>query len=134
MLLKDYARSPFREFESYVRIVVRLDEEDIQLISKQNTSNFVTSELSPGIHTISDISEVLYTLCDDEGTLKIEKDDTSMKTKLTFTRFGGTFGTLPFFEQFFLNALLGFTPHWVYKRTNAIHADSPGVYTSEKIL
>ena len=30
-----YSRSPFRDFESYLRIVVGLDEEDIQLILKQ---------------------------------------------------------------------------------------------------
>ena len=29
-------------------------------------------------------------------------------------------------------ASLGFTPYWDYKPTNAIHADSPAVYTSEK--
>ena len=27
-----------------------------------------------------------------------------------------------------------FTPYWDYKPTNAIHADSPGVYTSDKII
>ena len=34
----------------------------------------------------------------------------------------------------FFNSLPRFTPHWDYKPTNAIHADSPGVYTNEKIL
>ena len=29
---------------------------------------------------------------------------------------------------------MGFTPYWDYKPTNAIHADSPGVYTSDKVL
>ena len=29
---------------------------------------------------------------------------------------------------------MGFTPYWDYKPNNAIHADSPGVYTSGKIL
>ena len=29
---------------------------------------------------------------------------------------------------------MGFTPFWAYKPTNAIHADNPGVYTSEKYL
>ena len=29
---------------------------------------------------------------------------------------------------------MAFTPFWDYKPTNAIHGDSPGVYTSEKIL
>ena len=37
-----YARSPFRDFESYLRIVVGLDENDNQLILKQCNSNFVT--------------------------------------------------------------------------------------------
>ena len=32
-----YARSPFRDFESYVRIVVGLHEDDIQLTIKQYT-------------------------------------------------------------------------------------------------
>ena len=51
------------------------------------------------------------------------------------TRFGGTFGTLKCDEKSFFNTLLGFTPFWDYKPpTNAFHADSPGVYTSEKIL
>ena len=56
-----------------------------------------------------------------------------MKTKLSLTRFAGTFGTLRFDEKSFFNTFLGFTPHWDYKHTNAIHADSPGVYTIEKI-
>ena len=29
---------------------------------------------------------------------------------------------------------MGFTPYWDYKSTNAIHANSPGVYTSDKVL
>ena len=53
-----------------------------------------------------------------------------MKTKLSLTRFGGTFGTLRFDENSFLNTFLSFTSYWDYKPTNAIHADSPGVYTS----
>ena len=44
------------------------------------------------------------------------------------------FATLRFDEKSFLNILLGFTPYWDYKPTNAIHADSSGVYTSDKIL
>ena len=34
----------------------------------------------------------------------------------------------------FLNTLLGFTPYADYKPTNAFHADSPGRYTSQKII
>ena len=47
-----YARSSFRDFESYLRIVVGFDEDDIQLILKQYNSKFVTYELLPGIYTI----------------------------------------------------------------------------------
>ena len=35
-------------------------------------------------------------------------------------------------NQFF-NTFLGFTPYWVYNPTDAIHVDSPGVYTSDEI-
>ena len=56
------------------------------------------------------------------------------KPNLFLTRFGSTFGTLRFDEKSFFNTLLGFTPYWDYKPTNAIHADSPGVYTNDKIL
>ena len=59
MLLIGYARSPFRDFECYLRIVVGMDEEDFQLILKQYNSPFVTYELSPGIYLIKDISEAV---------------------------------------------------------------------------
>ena len=58
-LLMGYARSPFRDFESYLTIVVGLDEEDNQLILKQYFSKFVTHEISPGIYSLKDISEVV---------------------------------------------------------------------------
>ena len=57
-----------------------------------------------------------------------------MKTKFTSTRFGGKFGTLRFDEKSFFITFLRFTRFCDYKLFNAIHADSPGVYTSEKIL
>ena len=50
------------------------------------------------------------------------------------TRFGSTFGTLSFDKKSFFHTLLNFEPYWDYKPTNAIHADSPGVYTSDKII
>ena len=49
MLLMGYATSPFRDFESYLRIMVGLGEDDILLILKQYNANFVTYELDPGI-------------------------------------------------------------------------------------
>ena len=134
MFSMGYARPLFRDYESYLRIVVGLDEDDIQLILKQYNSNFVTFELSPGIYTIKDISEAVYTRGDHEGTLKVECDDISMRIKLILTRFGGIFGTLRFNEKSFCNTLLGFTQYWDYKPINAIHVDSPGVKTGEKFL
>ena len=57
-----------------------------------------------------------------------------MKTKPNLTRIGGIYGTLRFGEKFFFNFLLRFTPYWDYKPTNAIHAYSPGVYTTDENL
>ena len=59
ILIMGYARSPFRDFESYLRIVVGLDEDDIQLIFRQYSSVFVTSEKPPGVYLIKDISEAM---------------------------------------------------------------------------
>ena len=69
---------------------------------------------------------------DHEGTLQTKNDDISMKTKPILARFGGTFATLRFDEKYFFNTLLGFTPCWDSKNHNAVHADSPGGYTSDK--
>ena len=52
ILLMGYARSLFRDFESYLRIVVGLEEDDIQLILKQYNEKFFTYELDPGNYTI----------------------------------------------------------------------------------
>ena len=57
-----------------------------------------------------------------------------MKTKRILTRFGSRFGTLKFDETSSSNTFLRFTPFWYTKPKNANHADSPGVYTSDKIL
>ena len=69
---------------------------------------------------------------DHEGTLQNEYDGVSIKTKLVLTRLGSTFGTLRFDEKSFFNTFLGFIPFLDYKPSTAIHADSPGVYISEK--
>ena len=136
MSLLGYARALFRDFESYLRIVLGLDQDDIQLILKEYTEKFIAYQLSPGIHTIEDISKSVYTMGDRDGTLQIENDDNddddSVKTKLISTRFGSTFGTLRFDKKSFFHTLLGFAPYWDYKPTNPIHADSPGVYTNDK--
>ena len=57
--LMGYAIYPFRDFPSYLRIVVGLDEDDIQLILKQYKSNIVTYEVSQGFTQL----KILQKLC-----------------------------------------------------------------------
>ena len=57
-----YGRSPIRDFESYLTIVVGLDEDDIRLILKQYYSFFITYEIPPGIYTFEDFLDVVYTV------------------------------------------------------------------------
>ena len=97
-----YARSPFRYFESFLKVVVDLDEDDVQLFLKQYNLGFKTYELSQGLTQWKKNSESIYTMGDHEGTLNDEHDDISLKTKLVLTPFGGTFGTLKFNENRFL--------------------------------
>ena len=130
ILLLNYSRSKFRDFESYLRIRVGLDEEDIQLILKEYNSHFITYQLSPGIYTIKDISEVVQTFSGHSDIIEIEYNDISMKTKIILKykdlreNFG--LGTLRFDKKSFFHTLLGHDPYFEYK--------VPGVYTSDKIL
>ena len=66
-----YARSLFRDFERYLRIVIGLDEDDIQLILKQYNEKFVTYELEPGNYTIEDLQKAVYPLGHHERSLQI---------------------------------------------------------------
>ena len=134
ILLMDYARSPYRDFETSLRIVVGLEEDNIRLILKQYNEKFINYELDPGNYTIEDLQKAVFSLGDHEGTLQIGYDDLNKKVKLISTRFGSTFGTLRFDKKSFFHTLLGFTPYWDDKPTNAIFADAPGVYTSDKII
>ena len=106
-----------------------MEEGDIQLALNQNNSNFVTHEKPPGVYTIKDISEAVYTLGDNHGTLQIEYGDVSMKTKLILS----PFVMLRFIKNFFFTSLR-FTPYWDYKPTKTILVDNSGISTSEKIL
>ena len=131
ILLLDYVRSPFWDFESYLRIVVGLDEEDIQIILKQYNSHFTTYGLTPGDYTIQVILDPVHTFSGHSEILQIEYDDISMKTKIILKYIGGrkkfVLGTLRFDERSFSHTLLGFTPYWDYKPSN-----SSGVYTSNE--
>ena len=130
ILLLNYSRSQFRDFESYLRIRVNLDEEDIQLILKEYNSHFITYELNPGIYTKQDISDAVYTFSGHSNIIEIEYNDFSMKTKFILKykdlreNFG--LGILRFDKESFFHTSLGYDPFFDYK--------VPGVYTSDKIL
>ena len=82
ILLLGYTASPFRDFESYLRLLIGLDEEGIQLILKEYNSHFITYELTPGIYTIQDVSEAIKTFSGHQGTIQLEYDDISMRTTI----------------------------------------------------
>ena len=132
ILVMGYARSPFRDFESYLRIVVGSDKDDIQLILKQYNANYVTYELVSGNFTTEDLQEAVYPPGDHEGTLQIEYDDSDKKTKPFLTHSGSTLGMLIFDEKCFIHSSLKFKSYWDYKPTNAIQNNSAGVYTNDK--
>ena len=105
ILLLGYSRSLFRDFESFLRIVVGLDEEDIQLNLKQYNSHFITYELTPGIYTIQDISDTIHTFSGHSEIIEIGYDDIAMKTKIILKYKGGQdkfgLGTSRFDERSF---------------------------------
>ena len=82
ILLFGYSASSFRDFESYLRLVVGLDEEDIELILEEYNSHFFTYELTPGIYTIQDISDAIQTFSGHEESIELEYDDISMRTTI----------------------------------------------------
>ena len=94
ILSTGYAESSFRDFESYLRITIGLEEDDIQMILKQYNEKFVSYELAPDNYTVEDIQKAVYSLGDHEGRLQIEYDGLNKKVKLILTRFGETFETL----------------------------------------
>ena len=82
ILLLGYSASSFRDFESYLRLAIGLNEEDIQLILKEYNSHFITHEITPGIYTIQDISDAIHTFSGHEETIQLEYDDISMRTTI----------------------------------------------------
>ena len=114
MILLAYAKSPFRDFETYLRIVVRLDEKDIQLILKEYNSHFITYELPPGIYSIQDILDTIHTFSGHMETIQIKYDDISMKSKIILKYIDKqemlVLGTLRFDKKSFFHTFLGFIP------------------------
>ena len=108
ILLMGYARSRFRDLESYLRNFNGLEEDNIRLILKQYNEKFITYELDPGNYTIEDLQKAVYPLGDHEGTKEIEYDDLYKKVKLILTRFGENFGTLRFDKKSFFSYIIRF--------------------------
>ena len=71
---------------------------------------------------------------DHEGTLQIENDDFSLKTKIILTHINGSFEVLKFDEKRFSKTFLSFSPYWDYKPTITFRADSPREYTRAQII
>ena len=138
MLLFGYCASSFRDFESYLRLVIGLDEQDIQLILKEYNSHFITYQLTPGIYTIQDISNAIETFSGHEVTIELVYDDITKRVTIVLKFKDGkkkfALGTLRFDQQSFFHTLLGFSPYWDYKPNNSNHVLTPGVYPSDKII
>ena len=110
-----YAQSSFRDFENYLRIVIGLDEDDIQLILKLYVSHFTRHEIPPGYFLIDDIPEIVSTQGDHPGNLYFEYDENSMKMKLVLNQSSGTslmIGTLRFDEKSFFQYIFCLDPNW----------------------
>ena len=116
-ILSGYSSSIFQDFESFLRTEADLDEDDIKLVLDEYNSSFITYEISPGIYTFKDISEVLLNLLQtdyksDFNKIVIEFDDITRKTKLV-VRPGII--AIRFDEKLFFSTILGFTSGWDYK-------------------
>ena len=86
-ILADYNSSILQDFESYLRTVVDLVEDDIQLVLDEYNSSFITYELQPAFYIFKDISEALFIIFQSEypgpdNVIDIEFDDISRKTTL----------------------------------------------------
>ena len=110
----------FQDFESFLRTQINLVEDDIKLVLEEYNSSFITYEISPGIYTFKDISEVLLNFLQSEyksdfNKIVIEFDDITRKTKLV-VRPG--IKAIKFDEKSFFSTILGFTTGWDYKHYN----------------
>ena len=127
-ILSGYSSSIFQDFESYLRTEVDLVENDVRLVLDEYNSSFITYEISPGIYTFKDISEVLLNFLQSEykgdfNKIVIEFDDITRKTKLDVRP---RIIAIGFDEKSFFSTIVGFTPNWDYKNYNK--------YISQKIV
>ena len=85
--LAGYPRSVFQDFESYLRTVINLGEDDIRLVLDKFNSSFITYEITSSIYSFKDLPEALYNILQLEypkssREILIEFDDITRKTKL----------------------------------------------------
>ena len=69
-LLLIYMHTPFRDFESLLRMYSLLDENDVQFILKQYNSNFIRYNIPPVTYTFKDLSDVFSRGFKNEFELK----------------------------------------------------------------
>ena len=82
-----YTSSILQNFETYLRAVVGLVEDDFRLVLEEYNSSFISYELQPGLYTFKDLCEVLSRKLQlefdgVENATDIEFDDYNMKNKL----------------------------------------------------
>ena len=116
-ILSGYYRSVFQDFENYLRTEVNLVEDDIELVLDKYNSSFITSELTPGIHTYKDLSKALFNILQSEypssdSEILIRLDDITRKTKLV-VRPGII--AIRFDEKSYFSTILGFNHGLDYK-------------------
>ena len=118
----------FWDFESFLKSVIDLVEDDVRLVLDEYISSFITYELEPGFYTFKDICEALFNILHPEyrvynNSVGIEYDDKTMKTILVV---GPGIIVIRFNEKSFFINILCFTSRWQYKHYNK--------YISQKIL
>ena len=137
ILIIGYTHSPFRDIESLMKLLVCLDEEDIQLVSKQYNSYFTRYEISPGIYSIKNVSDVLSLGFENELEIRgrirlnvkydksdliiIDCDNVTMRTNMIVK---GDIIALRFDRKSFFNSILGLLPDWDYKRKDDYFGES----------
>ena len=104
-----------------------LNEDDIQLLSKQYNSKFITYETSPGYYTFNDLEEILsrgFRNDFDIGKLRlkynhdnyssiiIDSDTVTLITKLVFRY---EIYASRFDEDSFFASVWGFSRYWDYE-------------------
>ena len=117
--------SSFRDFQSYLRVLGSLDENDIQLILKQDCSKYTTYKIPPGAYTFKDVSIVLSRGFENDFELRVRMQPSHKKdhhdsihiesdnvTLITILDLKPIIKVLRFDKKPILNTISGFPPYW----------------------